>query len=120
MSYTASAEVIDHIVGLIQQERPQWDASLVRVVLHSHASQVDGTDLAIAALRCAKDEKMPSPKAIGWRGPHWRDLATKPAEVKEQQWCGICTKPESRCRTERLADDDHEFEATGRPVRTRR
>lgn len=120
MHYTATIDTIDHIVQLVEQVRPQWDPALVRIVLLSHTSHVHGNDLAIAALRCASDENMPSPKAIGWRGPHWRDLGSKPPEVKDQQWCGICTKPESRCRSERLADDDHDFEPTRTAPRTRR
>lgn len=121
MRYQATTDTIDHIAALVFQVRPGWDPSLVRVVLHSHTAHVDGNDLAIAALRAAHDPNLPTPKAIGWRGPHWRDLDTKPPEVTDSVWCGICRKPEHRCVTERVGvDDDHAFEPTARPAPRRR
>lgn len=120
MRYHATTETIEHITQLVYQVRPGWDPALVRIILRSHVAHVDGNDLAIAALRCASNETMPGPKAIGWRGPHWRDLDTRPPEVKGVLWCEVCGKVESRCLTERWADDDHDFEPTGRPVRSGR
>lgn len=110
MTYTASTETLNHLAELIEQERPEWDPALVRYILSSHTASVAGTDLCIAALRCAQDRAMPSPKAIGWRGPHWRDLATMPSEVRSPDRCDTCGKPEPRCYSERPGrDDDHEF-----------
>lgn len=120
MRYTASTETIEHIAALVEQVRPEWEPALVKIVLHSHTAHVDGNDLAVAALRAANDPRLPTPKAIGWRGPHWRDLDTKPPEVTDLQWCGICYKPEPRCVTERIGDDDHPFEPSARPPRGRR
>lgn len=120
MRYTAGPDTLDHIVQLVWQVRPGWDPDLVRLVLEHHVTHVDGNDLAIAALRCASDENMLTPKTIGWRGPHWRDLDTRPHEVKDPRWCAVCMKPEPRCETERWADDDHTFEPMARPVRSRR
>lgn len=118
MHYTATHDTIEHIVELVVQVQPGWDAGLVRVVLHSHTAHVDGNDLAIAALKYACSPNAVGPKGIGWRGPHWHDLDTKPVEIKESKWCGVCGKlGEPRCRIERLADDDHEFEPTDRAVR---
>lgn len=120
MSYTATIETVDHIVELVHQESG-WERGLVRVVLLSHAQVVDGSDLAIAALRWAASERgrAVGPKGIGWRGPHWDGLGTKPPEVaaRDQRWCQVCMKPEPRCLTERPhPSDDHEFEP-GRRVR---
>lgn len=114
--FTASSESLDHITALVVAVRPQWEPSLVKYVLRSHASVVNGNDLAIAALRCAADENMPSPKSIGWRGPHWRDLETMPLDVVRPERCDVCNKPEPRCYSERIGiDDDHTFEPR-RPV----
>jgi hypothetical protein len=110
MTYTAQTETVKHLAALVIQARPEWDLWLVEVVLLNHADQVDGTDLAIAALRCAKNPGYPTPKAIGWRGPHWDGLETMPAEVKRPDRCYTCGKPEPLCYGVRLADDTHLFE----------
>jgi hypothetical protein len=120
MSYTASPATIDHIAALVVQACPKWDRLTVRVVLQSHAHEVDGNDLAIAALRCAVDPKMPGPKAIGWRGPHWHGLGTTPPNAAPRPICSICRKPEHRCYSERKGiDDDHAFEPLD-PIGSRR
>lgn len=109
--FTATTETIGHIAALVANIRPSWDPSLVRLVLHSHASQVNGSDLAIAALRCAANESMPYPKSIGWRGPHWNGLATMPLDVAPLDRCDTCGKTEPRCYSDRVGiDDDHAFE----------
>lgn len=111
MSYTATLDTLDHIAALVQQQRPEWEPSLVKIILRSHADLVDGTDLAIAALRAANNLDLPTPKAIGWRGKHWDDLATQPIEVKSPERCDTCGKPEPRCWSERPGPDDHRFVA---------
>lgn len=111
MTYTAGPEAISSITALVVQARPEWDAGLVTVVLHSHAQHVDGSDLAVAAIRAARNPDLPGPKAIGWRGPHWRDLATKPVELRDPTRCTVCGKPEPQCYSHRPGiDDDHTFE----------
>jgi hypothetical protein len=110
--YQASPETLTQVAALVVQERPEWDAALVRIILASHAAQVAGTDLAIAALRAAQDRNLPTPKAIGWRGPHWHGLETAPVEVTGGPRCTTCGKIEPRCWSERPGrDDDHQFEA---------
>lgn len=109
MTYTANPPTVDHIAALVVQARPDWDLPVVRVVLNSHAPQVDGTDLAIAALRAAQNDKLPGPKAIGWRGPHWDGLGTCPPQVKAPPRCDVCGKPEPKCYDRRGVDDDHAF-----------
>ncbi len=108
--HKASVETINHLAFLVCQARPQWDLRLVQVVLLNHADQVDGTDLAIAALRCAKISTYPTPKAIGWRGPHWDGLDTVPEEIRKPDRCYTCGKPEPLCYGVRFQDDDHRFE----------
>ena len=109
--FTASSFTLDCIAELVVMTRPAWDLTTVRAVLMSHAGQVDGADLAVAAIRCAADLNYLTPKAIGWRGPHWSDLATTPAEAQNPKRCRVCGKPEPRCYGERPgADDDHTFE----------
>lgn len=118
-SYNAGTDTINHIADLVFAARPQWDTWLVRAVLQGHALQVDATDLAIAALRCAKNPDMPGPKAIGWRGPHWDGLATTPPNIAATERCAICGKPEPQCYSRRPGlDDDHIFETVDQ--RTRR
>ena len=120
MTYTAGPETIDHIAALVAQERPAWDRMTVRVVLHSITTQVDGTDLAVAALRAAKDERLPGPKAIAWRGKHWIGLDTTPPDAAPRAKCGVCGKTEPRCYSERPGiDDDHAFEPAN-PIGSRR
>lgn len=114
-TYKATADTISHLAHLVHQQRPDWDVFLVRVILDAHSHQVAGNDLAIAALRAAADDRLPSPKAIGWRGPHWHGLATCPPEAQRQPRCGVCGLPESRCYDRKGIDDDHAFEPV-RPV----
>lgn len=109
MGYTARPETLDHLVALIHEQRPNWDQGLTRLILLDLARRVDGTDLAIAALRAACAENLPSPKAIGWRGPHWDGL-TPPPEIRHRARCNICGKTEPRCWGERPGPDDHTFE----------
>jgi hypothetical protein len=118
--YTATTDTLDHIAALVVQTRPAWDLNLVRSILAAHAHQVDGADLAVAAIRCAMNLDLHWPKAIGWRGAHWDGLDTKPPEARNAPLCYICHKPEPRCYTERPGrDDDHHFEPAPSTVVTR-
>lgn len=112
MTYAPSHETTDHLIALALQERPDWDRGLLRLVLDDLvAKQVTGTDLAIVTLRLAADPRSLPPKAIGWRGPHWRDLDSTPPEVQPSARCQTCGKPEPRCLTERPGlDDDHAYD----------
>lgn len=113
--YAATTDAIEHIAALVVQQRPEWDAALVKIILHSHAGQVDGNDLAIAALRAAGNPDLPTPKAIGWRGRHWDGLGTVPPDVAPAERCFVCGKREPECWSSRPGrDDDHVFEP--RPV----
>jgi hypothetical protein len=110
MGYTATRDELEHIAALVHQERPQWDSTVVMLVLTAHVGQVDGTDLAIAALRCAKNSDYPTPKAIGWRGPHWRGLDTVPPAAQFRPRCKICSRTEPECYAVRPGKgDDHTF-----------
>lgn len=111
MTYNAGPETTGHIAALVYAARPDWDTWLVRAVLLSHAMHVDGSDLAIAALRAALNPDLPGPKAIGWRGPHWDGLGTRPPEIADPERCATCGKIEPQCWSRRPgADDDHVFE----------
>lgn len=110
-TFTATPFTLDCIAELVVMVRPSWDQTIVRAVLMGHASKVDGADLAIAALRCATNLDFHTPKAIGWRGPHWDGLTTTPPEVQHAPRCQVCHKPEPRCYGERPGiGDDHVFE----------
>lgn len=110
--FTATADTLDHITALVCQVRPDWDRAVTLSILRSHAHQVDGGDLAVAAIRAAQVSDFRTPKAIGWRGPHWSGLETEPPEHTESRTrCRICGKTEPRCYSERPGPgDDHTFE----------
>lgn len=117
MRYGATLDTLDHIAALVYQQRPGWDPGLVKIVLRDLAPTVDGSDLAVAAIRAAMNDDLPGPKSIAWRGPHWRDLRTLPPDVKRKEWCAVCGRPENVCYSARHGDDDHAFEPTTKPVR---
>lgn len=110
-NYEATRQTVEAITHLVLMARPGWvpNAWQVRAVLGDLAHRVDGSDLALAAIRAAKDLGITTPRAILFRGPHWRDLATAPAEVTGGPRCSVCGKVESRCVSERPGPDDHEF-----------
>jgi hypothetical protein len=109
MGYTATHDELHMMATLVWHERPEWEPDLILVVLTSHAGQVDATDLAIAALRCAKNRDYPTPKAIGWRGPHWQGLNTMPPDVRPTTRCAVCGRTEADCYAVRPGPDDHRF-----------
>ena len=110
MSYEASLDTLHAIARLVHEERPDWDAQQVLVILLSHQRTVTGTDLAIAALRAASNHDLRDPRTIGWRGPHWDGLTSAPPEVQAGPRCSVCQKIERRCVMERPGkDDDHAF-----------
>jgi len=106
------ADPLGSLVDLVFEVRPEWDPGLVRLVLVAHKDQCNFGDLSIAALRAARTPEVRTPKAIGWRGPHWDGLATKPLHVEHRERCAVCGKTEPRCMFERPGPDDHPFEPT--------
>ena len=115
-THTASQDDILWISQLVSNIRPDWPAAAVASVLQAHAHQADAADLAVAAIRAAQNTEYHTPKVIGWRGPHWNGCKTAPGRLQTGQRCGICGKPEDLCETQRIGDDDHEYEPTGRQV----
>ncbi len=109
---TATDEDIENLSALVYSIRPamDWERWLIRQVLAAHRSTIDLADLAEAAVRCARDSQISTPKAIIFRGRHWRDLATAPAAITGGPRCTTCGKIEGRCLTERPGPDNHEFE----------
>lgn len=108
--YQAGPESLAHLSALVYQARPSWDAGLVRIVLADLARRVDGSDLAVAAIRAACDPSIATPRAIGFRGRHWDDLGTAPEGTKGGPRCRTCGLVESRCVVRPGADDDHDFD----------
>lgn len=108
--HQASDAMIAHIAALVHDARRDWDVVVVKLVLGAHRTQCAGTDLFIAALRAAQNDQFLTPKAIGWRGPHWDGLATRPVEAESAVRCDTCGKTEPRCYSDRPGkDDDHVF-----------
>lgn len=113
----AAPETLAHLAELLHQVRPDWEPTLIKVVLINHADRVALDDLTIAAMRCAQNVDYPTPKAIMWRGRHWDGLATVPPEIAPAQRCDVCGKTEPRCYGERVGvDDDHAFVPVTRRV----
>lgn len=110
---TATPADIEHLAALVYSLRTDWEEWLIKQVLNAHRDRVALADLAEAAVRCARDSQLHTPKAITFRGAHWRGLETAPPEVNGGPRCTVCGKIESRCLTERPGPDDHDFE----PVR---
>lgn len=118
MGYRAGEQTLAHIAALVCAERPHWEEGLVKTILRAHAANVSGTDLAIASLRLALDDTIHTPKAIGWRGAHWRGLSSTPPSATLGPRCRTCGKREADCLTQRprTADpDDHPFEPREEP-----
>lgn len=106
----ATPQDIDNLSALVSSIRPDWQQWLVRQVIAAHRERVDLADLSEAAVRCARDSQLDTPKAITFRGAHWRGLDTAPAEITGGPRCTTCGKIEARCLTERPGPDDHPFE----------
>lgn len=102
-----------HLAELVVAVRPKWERWLVLSILQSHSHNVTLVDMTIAAMRIANDPTIDTPKAIGWKNKHYRDLDTAPAIVtKHRERCDVCGKPEERCLTERPGPDDHDYTPT--------
>lgn len=113
MGYAADSKTLRLIADLVYTERPDWDPGLLFVILKDLAPYVDGSDLAVAALRAAQNRDYDTPRSIKWPRAHWRDLVSKPPEARELDRCSVCGKVESRCLSERPGlDDDHRFSPT--------
>lgn len=111
----ASVTDLGMIAALVASIRPDWPGAVIASVLQSHAHQVHAADLAVAAIRAAQNPELRTPKAIGWRGPHWDGAKTTPQHHEPRERCGVCGKTEPRCVMERPGrDDDHAFEPVAR------
>lgn len=109
--YNAGRETVTALTHLVVMARPQWEPNLVQLILLDLAPKVRGNDLAIAALRAAANHDLPGPRAIAWRGPHWRDLdSDPPAGPLNPPRCGVCGRREPDCYSIRPGGDDHDFE----------
>lgn len=112
---TANPADLQAIARLAHSTRPDWPEAAILTVLQSHAAQVHLADLTVAAMRAAQRPEFRTPRAIGWRGPHWDGAKTMPLEVAAKDRCDTCGKTEPRCLTERPGqDDDHVFVARRR------
>lgn len=114
MTYRLGPDTAHAVAELVHAERPDWPIGVVLSVLESHAPAYTGSDLAVAAIRCAQDPASPGPKSIGWPGPHWRGLKTQPAPPVPVR-CAVCGHLEHVCAYARPGiDDDHAFEPARR------
>lgn len=109
MTY-ADHQACQTLADLVIKLRPKWDRWILLSVLQSHAHNVTLEDLTVASVRVASDPTIDTPKAIGWKSRHYRDLDTAPVMVhKQRERCDVCGKTEERCITERPGPDDHAY-----------
>lgn len=106
---TATDQDIENLSALVYSIRPDWERWLIRQVLAAHRTRVAVADLAEAAVRCARDSQLSTPKAITFRGKHWHGLDTAPPEITGGPRCDVCGKREAQCLTVRPGPDDHPF-----------
>ena len=108
--HQASPRELDLVAELVTTIRPDWDLTLVTVVLRAHRDQCDASDLAIAAIRAARSPDVQTPRWIWQRGPWWDQSITCPPYLAARAKCRICGKIETECYLQRPGPDDHLFE----------
>lgn len=93
---------------------PGWDAPGVMAEIGKVRERALA-DVILAVIRAADDRTANTPGVIGASGSaHWTergDRSTVREPFDQSSFCGTCGKPETRCQTTRVADDDHPFES---------
>lgn len=100
----------------------RWDAPGVMAAIAAVKDRQLAT-VIMAVIRAASDRDVESPGVIPSNGSHWAESAAVasyiPNVIPPAERCGICNKGREKCARERVADDDHVFEAlSSRPHAT--
>lgn len=107
---------IQRIAAAMNQARPDWPLQQLKTLL-GDARMVDRPrrDVFVALAWVASEPSTSNPYRVLEAGPWWKAAGIEGSAARREvlnpaERCGICAKPESRCRISRVADDDHEFE----------
>lgn len=89
---------------------PEWHKAGIEDALGKARHLAPSPDLAIAAIKAAREPSNRTPAVIGMEGPHWQAAAIAPHRPYDQHaTCAGCGLSEPECR--RRWPDDHEFES---------
>lgn len=92
---------------------PEWHKAGIEDALARARKIAPAPDLAIAAIRAAREPLNRTPAVIGMEGPHWQGSNTPPRRPFDPNTtCGVCGFSQAECR--RRWSDDHEFESISR------
>lgn len=108
------------IAAAVNQLRPDWPISSVLTIIRKNLLERPRRDVMVAFAWVACEANTANPARVLAIGPWWKaagiEGSAQPREVLQPfERCGICAKPEARCRASRVADDDHLFEPDTKP-----
>lgn len=88
---------------------PHWDTPGIEDALAKARTIAPSPDLALAAIKAAREPGNRTPAIIGMEGAHWRTPNTKPRHLERapHDRCAVCS--ESRARCIQLWSEDHTF-----------
>lgn len=106
------AHALTAYIHLIRERSggPEWHKAGIEDALGRARKTAPSPDLAIAAIRAAREPSNRTPAVIGMEGPHWQGSSTPPRRPFDANTtCGICGFSQAECR--RRWAEDHEFES---------
>ena len=106
------AHTLAAFVALIRSRcgGPEWHKAGIEDALGRARKVAPAPDLAIAAIRAAREPLNRTPAVIGLEGPHWQGSQTPPRRPYDaNKTCGTCGFSQPECR--RRWSEDHEFES---------
>jgi hypothetical protein len=99
--------------------RPDWPTASILTMIRKNLIDRPRRDVTVALSWIACEANSHTPARVLESGPWWIAVGVdgtttnRPGKVDPANRCGICSKPRDRCQRERVADDDHVFEAPG-------
>lgn len=103
-----------YLAAFIHSIRRDWDEAGIFKALGDALNMGTSSDLAIAAVAAARNEKNRTPAVIALQGPHWAHVqvqrkASANMTAPREQTCSVCYLPETQCRARWT--HDHRFES---------
>lgn len=108
---------IARIAAACNALRPDWPIRQLQTLLTDERMvNRPRRDVTVALAWVACESGTSSPYRVLETGPWWKaagieGAATNREPFDQSAFCRTCGKPEHRCRAQRIADDDHEFES---------
>lgn len=108
---------ITRIAAAMNQLRPDWPLKQLGTLLRDDRMVTrPRRDVTVALSWVACEAGTSSPYRVLENGPWWKaagieGAATNREPFDQTTFCHICGKPERRCQSTRIADDDHTFES---------